>query len=160
MLQKIYRLKNTKMGRIYDYNAFADNKKGGNGNEYSFGCEIKYVDIDVFGKPEEYEELSNCKAFIEYSVDLIIKRAGIDSLMFKVNSIEFEFEVDDYPNGTKEFDIDLIPGKTVDYSQIKTEVHDSSVPTYPDKLEINMNKSTDPKNFDITVYFGNDVKYR
>ena len=149
------------MSRIYDYTAFSGNsRKGGNSNDYSFGIDMKYVDIDIFVKPEEYEELSDCKAFIEYSVDLIIKRGGIDSLIFNVNSIEFEFTVDDYPNGSKEFDIDLIPGKTVDYSQIKTEVHDSAIPTYPDKLEINMNKSTDPKNFDITVYFGNDVKYR
>jgi hypothetical protein len=149
------------MSRIYDYTAFSGNsKKGGNSNDYSFGIDMKYVDIDIFGKPEEYEELSDCKAFIEYSVDLIVKRGGIDSLIFNVNSIEFEFEVDDYPNGTKEFDIDLIPGKTIDYSQIKTEVRDSAIPTYPDKLEINMNKSMDPKNFDITVYFGNDAKYR
>jgi hypothetical protein len=148
------------MARIYDYNAFSDNRSGGGNNDYSFGCEMKYVDIDIFGRPEEYENLSDAKAFIEYSVDLIIKRAGIDSLIFKVNSIEFEFEIDDYPNGTKEFDIDLIPGKTIDFSQIKTETQDNSIPTYPDKLEINMNKSTDPKNFDISVYFGNDNKYR
>jgi hypothetical protein len=149
------------MSRIYDYTAFSDNsKKGANSNDYSFGIDMKYIDIDIFDRPEEYEDISDAKAFIEYSIDLIVKKGGIDGMIFNVNSIEIEFEVDDYPNEAKEFDIDLIPGKTVDYSQIKTEVLESPIPTYPDKLEINMNKSTDPKNFDITVYFGNDSSYR
>jgi hypothetical protein len=30
------------------------------------------------------------------------------------------------------------------------------MPTYPSNLSIDMNKSTDPKNFKITVSFGND----
>lgn len=149
------------MSRIYDYTAFTGNsRKGGNNNDYSFGIEMKYVDIDIYGRPEEYEEINEAKAFIEYSVDLIVKKGGIDGMIFNVNSIELEFEIDDYPNGTKEFDMDLIPGKTVDYSQIKSEINESPIPTYPDKLEINMNKSTDPRNFDITVHFGNDITYR
>lgn len=147
------------MSKIYDYTAFSENnsngkKIGGGINDYSFGWELKYVDIDLYDRPEEYEEINDCKAFIEYSVDLIVKKGGIDGITFSLNSIELEFEVDDYPNGIKEFDIDLIPGKTIDYSQLKNEVSDSPIPTYPEKLEINMNKSTDPRNFDITVYFG------
>jgi hypothetical protein len=71
-----------------------------------------------------------------------------------------EFEVDDYPNdSSKEFDIDLIPGKTIDYSQIKAEREEVIIPTYPSRIEINMNKSTEPRNFDVTVYFGTDSKY-
>jgi len=144
------------VGRIYDYSAYSASKKGGSRGDYSFGMEMKYMEIDIHNRPEEYSDIDDSKAFIEYSLDLIIKKAGIDDFIFNVDSIELEFSVDDYPNGTKEFDIDLIPGKTIDYGQITVEKLDSVIPTYPNNLSIDMNKSTDPKNFKITVSFGND----
>lgn len=144
------------MGRIYDYSAFSSSKKGSSRGDYSFGMELKYIEIDLFNRPEEYSDIDDSKAFIEYSIDLIIKKAGIDDFIFNVDLIELEFSVDDYPNEPKQFDIDLIPGKTIDYSQLNVEKLASIIPTYPDKLSIDMNKSTDPKNFKITVSFGND----
>ena len=33
------------------------------------------------------------------------------------------------------------------------------IPTYPSKLEIDMNASTDPKKFDVTIHFGSDTNY-
>ena len=144
------------MGRIYDYSAFSSSKKGSSRGDYSFGMELKYIEIDLFNRPEEYSDIDDSKAFIEYSIDLIIKKAGIDDFIFNIDLIELEFSVDDYPNEPKQFDIDLIPGKTIDYSQLNVEKLASIIPTYPDKLSIDMNKSTDPKNFKITVSFGND----
>ena len=147
------------MSRIYDYTAFSSKaKKGSSQGDYSFGVELKYIDIDIFDRPEEYADLDDAKVFLEYSIDVIVKKAGIDSFVFTVNSIELEFSVDDYPNDTREFDMDLIPGKTISYDQIKIEELDSVIPSYPSKLEINMNKSTDPKKYEITVYFGNDIR--
>ncbi len=144
------------MGRIYDYSAFSSSKKGSSRGDYSFGMELKYIEIDLFNRPEEYSDIDDSKAFIEYSIDLIIKKAGIDDFIFNIDLIELEFSVDDYPNEPKQFDIDLIPGKTIDYSQLDVEKLASIIPTYPNKLSIDMNKSTDPKNFKITVSFGND----
>ena len=144
------------MGRIYDYSAFSSSKKGSSRGDYSFGMELKYIEIDLFNRPEEYSDIEESKAFIEYSIDLIVKKAGIDDFMFNVDLIELEFSVDDYPNEPKQFDIDLIPGKTIDYSQLNVEKLASVIPTYPNNLSIDMNKSTDPKNFKITVSFGND----
>ena len=147
------------MSRIYDYTAFSSKaKKGSSQGDYSFGLELKYIDIDIFDRPEEFADLDDAKAFLEYSIDVIVKKAGIDSFVFTVSSIELEFSVDDYPNDTREFDMDLIPGKTISYDQIKIEELDSVIPSYPSKLEINMNKSTDPKKYQITVYFGNDIR--
>ena len=147
------------MSRIYDYTAFSSKaKKGSSQGDYSFGLELKYIDIDIFDRPEEYADLDDAKAFLEYSIDVIVKKAGIDSFVFTVSSIELEFSVDDSPNDTREFDMDLIPGKTISYDQIKIEELDSVIPSYPSKLEINMNKSTDPKKYQITVYFGNDIR--
>ena len=144
------------MGRIYDYSAFSSSKKGASRGDYSFGMELKYIEIDLFNRPEEYTDIDDSKAFIEYSIDLIIKKAGIDDFLFNIDLIELEFSVDDYPNEPKQFDIDLIPGKTIDYSQLNVEKLASVIPTYPNNLSIDMNKSTDPKNFKITVSFGND----
>jgi len=144
------------VGRIYDYSAFSSSKKGSSRGDYSFGMELKYIEIDLFNRPEEYSDIEESKAFIEYSIDLIVKKAGIDDFMFNVDLIELEFSVDDYPNEPKQFDMDLIPGKTIDYSQLNVEKLASVIPTYPKNLSIDMNKSTDPKNFKITVSFGSD----
>jgi hypothetical protein len=144
------------VGRIYDYSAFSSSKKGSSRGDYSFGMELKYIEIDLFNRPEEYSDIEEAKAFIEYSIDLIVKKAGIDDFMFNVDLIELEFSVDDYPNEPKQFDMDLIPGKTIDYSQLNVEKLASVIPTYPKNLSIDMNKSTDPKNFKITVSFGSD----
>ena len=144
------------MGRIYDYSAFSSSKKGSSRGDYSFGAELKYIEIDLFNRPDEYSEIDDIKAFIEYSIDLIVKKSGIEDFIFNVGLIELEFSVDDYPNESKQFDIDLIPGKTIDYSQLNIEKLSSVIPTYPNNLIIDMNKSTNPRNFKITVSFGND----
>ena len=144
------------MGKIYDYSAFSSSKKGSSRGDYSFGAELKYIEIDLFNRPDEYSEIDDIKAFIEYSIDLIVKKSGIEDFIFNVGLIELEFSVDDYPNGSKQFDIDLIPGKTIDYSQLNIEKLSSVIPTYPNNLIIDMNKSTNPRNFKITVSFGND----
>ena len=144
------------MGKIYDYSAFSSSKKGSSRGDYSFGAELKYIEIDLFNRPDEYSEIDDIKAFIEYSIDLIVKKSGIEDFVFNVGLIELEFSVDDYPNGSKQFDIDLIPGKTIDYSQLNIEKLSSVIPTYPNNLIIDMNKSTNPRNFKITVSFGND----
>jgi hypothetical protein len=144
------------VGKIYDYSAFSSSKKGSSRGDYSFGTELKYIEIDLFNRPDEYSELGDSKAFIEYSIDLIIKKEGIEDFVFNIGLIELEFSVDDYPNEPKLFDIDLIPGKTIDYSQLNVEKLSNIIPTYPNNLSIDMNKSTDPRNFKITVSFGND----
>ena len=152
----IYKKNLTKVGKIYDYSAFSSSKKGSSRGDYSFGAELKYIEIDLFNRPDEYSEIDDIKAFIEYSIDLIVKKSGIEDFVFNVGLIELEFSVDDYPNGSKQFDIDLIPGKTIDYSQLNIEKLSSVIPTYPNNLIIDMNKSTNPRNFKITVSFGND----
>lgn len=142
------------MAKIYDYNLFSS--KGYSRDEYSFNFELKYLDIDIHNKPEEYQDITDADAFIEYSIDLQFKKTGIESIFFRVNSIELNLKVDDYPEPAMEYDIDLIPGKTIDSDQIEEKTLYNLIPSYPNKLEIDMNKSADPKKFKIKVYFGND----
>ncbi len=152
--KRFLEMKRINEGRIYDYSAFTDSKKPTNTNDYTFGIELGYTDIDIQNRPEEYADISDVKIFIDYSVNLIIKKSGIDSMDIVVNSMELDFEVDDYPNDSKEFDIDLIPGRTVDYNQILVDKNDVLIPSYPKSVEIDMNKSTEARNFKITVVFG------
>ena len=142
------------MSRIYDYNSFSSNKSGSNRGEYNFGMEMRYVDIDILNRPDEYDSISDAKAFVEYSLKMDVRKEGIDNINFSLNSVELEFRVDDYPNPDKEFDIDLIPGRTIDIGQMKADTGEALIPTYPTKLRINMNGSTDPKKYDVEVYFG------
>lgn len=142
------------MSKIYDYAAFSGNSKGSKSDGYSFGVDLKYIDIDIYERPDEYSDISDAKVFIDYSADLVVNKAGIEGINFNISSIELEFSVDDYPNENKEFDIDLIPGKTIDFSRIKIVTNENLLPTYPTNISINMRKSTDPRNFDISVEFG------
>ena len=114
----IYKKNLTKVGKIYDYSAFSSSKKGSSRGDYSFGAELKYIEIDLFNRPEEYSDIEESKAFIEYSIDLIVKKAGIDDFMFNVDLIELEFSVDDYPNEPKQFDMDLGVTKSITFLQL------------------------------------------
>ena len=148
-------------GRIYDYTAFSSKSRNSSARgEYSFGSEVKHIDIDFFNRPEEYQDIDDSKAFVEYSVDIQVRRSGIEGMTFNIDSVELEFSVDDYPNGTKHFDMDFIPGKTIDHSQLVEEVLSSPLPTYPEKIEIDMANSTDIRKYKIKVYFGNDARYQ
>jgi len=144
------------MSRIYDYNQFSQ-KKNRVGGDFTFGQEMKYVDIDLFNRPKEWDDIYDVKAFLEYSVDIEVRKSGIEGLQFRINSVELEIKIDDYPNSPKEFDFDLVPGKTIDYGQLVENPLDYIIPTYPSNLEINMNGSTEPIKWKIEVKFGTDV---
>lgn len=143
------------MSRIYDYNQFSS-KKSRIGGDFTFGQELLYTEIDIFNRPEEWSDLDDKKAFVEYSVDVEVRKSGIEGLQFRINLIELEFSVDDDPNPHKEFDFDLLPGKNVDFSQLEADTKDFIIPTYPSNLEIDMNKSTEPVKWKIKVSFGHD----
>jgi len=142
------------MSRIYDYSSFSSSNTGSSRGEYAFGLPLKYVDIDIYNRPDEYANIEDAKVFIEYSVNLEVQKECIAGINFLVNSVELEFSVDDYPNPIKQFDIDLIPGKTIDIGQMKSDIGENPIPTNPTGIKINMNMSTDPKKFDVIVSFG------
>jgi hypothetical protein len=142
------------MAKVYDYGAFTNSKTGFDKGSYNFTYRMKYVDIDVINKPEEYENISDSRIFIDYSVMLDIQKEGIMGLNFQINLVEFEFDVDDGVNPPKQFDIDFVPGKTIDIGQMHPRYNDDSIPTVPSRVKINMNNSTDPRKYDVDVNFG------
>lgn len=143
------------MTRVYDYGSFSTSKLGADRGSYNFSTKMKYIDIDIQDPPEEYDEILDARIFVDYSVILDIQKEGIMWLDFKINLVEFEFDVGDLQNSPKQFDIDFIPGKTIDIGQLIADYERDSIPTVPTRIRINMNRSTDPRKYDVTVKFGN-----
>jgi len=141
------------MTRIYDYGSFSNNKSKFSDIRNKFGKEISFVDIDIEGRPKEFRDISDVKVFVEYSANIISNKEGIERIDFSIDSIELVMKVETI-KGQDEIDFDLVPGKTIDYGQVKYTVNDFPLPTYPERMEINMNGFADPTRFDVMVYFG------
>ena len=143
--------------RIQDYNQFASlNPRKNSRGEYSFSCSLGITDISIEGAPDEMGDVSDMKATIEYSVNVLANKEGIESIGFSVDMIELEIETDNYPDGTKEMDLDIAPGQNIEVGRVRAHNLEQSLPTYPSRMEINMNKSLNVSNFVISVYFGKD----
>ena len=142
------------MPRIYDYGSFSSQKSSFSDSRNNFGTEISFVDIDITGKPKEFREILDCRVFVEYSTNIRSNKRGLEGIDFSVESIELVMNVENSIGKEEEIDFDLVPGKTIDYGQVKHRVNDFSIPSYPEKIEINMNGFTDPRRFDVMIYFG------
>jgi hypothetical protein len=141
------------MPRIYDYGSFSSNNSKFSDARNKFGKEISFVDIDIEGKPKEFRDINDVKVFVEYSTNIVSNKEGIERIDFSVDSIELVMKVETL-KGEDEIDFDLVPGKTIDYGQIKYTINDFPLPSYPERVEINMNGFMDPTRFDVMVYFG------
>lgn len=142
------------MPRIYDYGSFSDNKSKFSDTRNKFGYEMSFVDVDITGKPKEFRDITDSKVFIEYSTEILSNKKGIEGINFSVDSIELVMSIETSTGKEDEIDFDLIPGKTIDYGQVKYTVNEFPIPSYPERIEINMNGFTDPTRFDVMVYFG------
>jgi hypothetical protein len=143
--------------RIQDYNQFASvNPRKNSRGEYSFSSSLGITDISIENAPDDMGDVSDVKATVEYSVNVVANKEGIDSLGFSVDMIELEVETDNYPDGTKELDLDIAPGQNIEKERIREYTLEQALPSYPSRMEINMNKSLNVSNFTISVYFGKD----
>jgi hypothetical protein len=144
------------MSRIYDYGAFSNNKSKFSDSGNKFGYEMSFVDIDISGKPKEFRDIIDVKVFIEYSTNVVSNKRGLERVDFSVDCIELIMDIENSVGKNEEIDFDLIPGKTIDYGQVKYTINEFPIPSYPQRIEINMNGFTDPTRFDVMVYFGNN----
>lgn len=142
------------MPRIYDYGSFSSKKSSFSDTRNKFGYEVPFVDIDIIGKPKEYKEVLDSKVFIEYSTNIRSNKKGLEGIDFSIESIELIMNVETNSGSSEEIDFDLVPGKTIDYGQVNYRVNEFPIPSYPERVEINMNGFTDPTRFDVLVYFG------
>ena len=63
---------------------------------------------------------------------------------------------DNFPSEDIEYEFDLIPGKNIPKENIKYVVENVVIPSDPTRIEVDMNKSSDSKDFLVTVTFGTD----
>lgn len=154
----IYIWNNSKnMGnRVYDYQSFSSKKDKSFNTNMEFSSELKYIDIDIFNRPSDLEDLNGIECEIDYSVGVNTSKTGIDSLSFDVRSIELELMKDNYPSEDIEYEIDLIPGKNIPKENIRYVIENVVIPSDPTRIEVDMNKSMEPKDFSITITFGTD----
>lgn len=143
--------------RVYDYSTFSSNKnKNLNFNtDMNFTVEISSIDVDIFNKPKELEDIKNIECEIDYSVRVQSNKTGISTIDFLVTSIELEI-VSDNNEEDIDYEIDILPGKNTDIENIVSVKADILIPSEPTKIEIDMGKSMDPKDFRIQVIFGHD----
>jgi len=143
--------------KIQDYNQFASQKfKGHSRGEYSFIKTLGITDILLENAPDELSEISDMKCTIEYSIRMVSAKEGIESIEFGVDLLELVIEIDKYPDGSEEVDLDIAPGQNIEVGKVKAYQLDNPLPTYPSKIEIDMCNSFNVSNFNISVYFGND----
>jgi hypothetical protein len=144
------------MPRIYDYEEYQNNKVKKVTTEYTFMCEIEYLDVNIINKPPELSNVDSINCEIEYLVDVDRNKKGIADLNFKVESIELEIETDDGPNEPDKKEFDVVPGENIPHTSVMCRKLSKLIPCEPSKLNIDMRKSMNPKDFKIDVFFGRD----
>lgn len=144
--------------RIYDYRRFSsDNSRKNNRGEYSFSHKLGITDIFLVNKPEELGEISDANAVIDYNIDVIASKEGIDEMKFKAYRIELVVTKDNYPEESEEIDIDIEDGANIQMGRIRSISNECPIPSYPTRLEVDMQNSMNVANFLIEVIFGKDI---
>jgi hypothetical protein len=144
------------MSRIYDYSSFSSGKNKNVSSELSFTCELDYLDVEVVNRPPEITDVDGLELEIEYQVSIERSKEGIQDMNFKIDTIEIEIKVDDYPNDEKEFEFDLAPGENIPVQNITIKKGSKLIPAQPTFARINMMKSMNVMDFRIEVLFGKD----
>jgi hypothetical protein len=106
---------------------------------------------DSKGKPvDEDSELILHKVIVNFDLQVIYKRSGIDGVIFSLKSVALDGAVIDYDENEQDsFDI-------ID-DNIELERYDSEMggfPLYIDTLQIDMNNSFDTKNWTYSINIG------
>jgi hypothetical protein len=117
------------MPRIDDYISFSSNKKNRVSNEFSFSAELGMLDVEIVNRPPEISDVDSLECEIDYKAGIERKKEGIQDLAFSVDSIELEIKVDDYPNGQKEFEFDIVPDATIPLTSVIIQKGTRLVPT-------------------------------
>jgi hypothetical protein len=143
--------------KIQDYNQFASQKfQGHSRGEYSFIKTLGITEISLENVPDELMEISDLNCTVEYNVKMLSTKEGIDSIEFSISLLELVVSIDKYPDGTEEIDLDIAPGQNIEIGRVKAYQLENPLPTYPTKIEIDMARSFNVSNFNVSVYFGND----
>jgi hypothetical protein len=140
--------------RIQDYGSFNVQKKKNFTSEYTFTSNLGFLEVKIVNRPPELTNIDGVECEIEYEAQIERKKDGIQDINFKVNLIELELEVDDYPNEAKEFEFDIVPGENIDNNFFLIKKEEKLIPSKPSFLHIDMRKSMNVGDFKIAIHFG------
>lgn len=144
------------MPRIYDYTQYNNSKSKTVSSEYSFSCELDFLDVELINRPPELVNVDDKECEIEYVVAIGRSKSGVQDLNFRIHSIELELKVDAYPDPAKEFEFDIVPGENIDHSSVLCKKGERLIPCDPTSIVIDMRKSMNPKDFKVDVFFGSN----
>lgn len=144
------------MSRIYDYGSFSSNKNKRTSSELSFTCELDYLEVEIVNRPPEITDVDSLECEIDYQASVERSKDGIHDINFKVENIELEVKVDDYPNDQKEFEFDITPGENLPFPNLVIRKGEKLIPSAPTFVRINMMKSMNVMDFRVEILFGRD----
>jgi hypothetical protein len=140
--------------RIQDYGSFSVQKKKNFTSEYTFTSSLGFLDVKIVNRPPELSNIDDLECEIEYEAQIERKKDGIQDINFKVNLIELEVKVDDFPNDPREFEFDIVPGENIDNNYFVIKKEERLIPSKPSFLHIDMRKSMKIGDFKIDIHFG------
>ena len=142
------------MSRISDYVSFNSSKNKRTSHELSFTCELDYLEVEVVNKPPEITDVDSLECEIEYQVSIERSKEGLQDMIFRIENIELEINVDDYPNDQKEFEFDITPGENFPVQNLIIRKGEKLIPSHPTFARVNMMKSMNVMDFRIEILFG------
>lgn len=142
------------MSRISDYVSFNSSKNKTTSYELSFTCELDYLEVEVINRPPEITDVDSLECEIGYQVSIERSKEGIQDILFKIENIELEIKVDDYPNERKEFEFDITPGENLPAPNLIIKKGEKLIPGRPTFARVNMMKSMNVMDFRVEVLFG------
>lgn len=144
------------MSRISDYSSFNSSKNKRTSHELSFTCELDYLEVEVVNRPPEITDVDSLECEIAYHVSIERSKEGIQDITFRIENIELEVKVDDYPNEEKEFEFDITPGENLPFQNLIVRKGEKLIPSQPTLARVNMMKSMNVADFRIEILFGRD----
>lgn len=142
------------MSRVYDYDSFASNKNKSLVSDFTFFAELDFLEVEIVGRPAEITDIDSKTCEIEYEINLERQKNGFSGLNFKINEIEIEIKVDDYPNDPQEYEFEIVPGENLPYDAVVVRKLEKLIPSKPSLIRVDMKKSMNVKDFKIEVFFG------
>lgn len=124
----------------------------------SFSYPLTYSDIFVINEPSEFGDVRITKATINYLAEIEHNKFGIEGIIFVIQSILFEAEMELYAADDINGDNPMNEKRNFNIEKpenVKIEVN--TLPFYPVEMTVDMKKnSTDPKAWSFDISFGRD----
>lgn len=112
------------------------------------------VTIDFYNEPDELYGVNVIDGTVNWTIEMNHNKRGIEFGEASIKSMELTLEMEDKISGEESTDTISLSESDFDSGAIRTELN--GFPLYVSSIEIQMNGSSDPKMWKITLNIGND----